>query len=62
MSDLCINLSAGWFGAMFIVPTLSEKPLQTNIPLLIFDLVLGIVFLVISYKLRRLARKDYGHR
>jgi hypothetical protein len=35
VSDLLINLSAGWFGAAFIVPAFSDRPLSVNLALLI---------------------------
>ena len=57
ISDVLVNLSAGWFGAVFIVPVFSEKPLVFNIPLLILDIILGIVFCGVAFKLRTIKRR-----
>lgn len=57
VSDIFANLSAGWFGAAFIVPVFSEKPLSFNIPVLILDIILGIVSCGIAFKLKIVKRK-----
>ena len=57
IADLFINLSAGWFGAVFIVPVFSDASLIFSLPVLTGDLVMGIVFLVSAIELRRIARK-----
>ena len=56
ISELLINLAAGWFGASFIVPAISEKPITFNLSILTMDIVMGIVFLATSYKLKKLAK------
>lgn len=59
ISELFVNLSAGWFLAAFVVPNSSEKlSLAARLGLLTVDLILGIVCLVIALRLRRL-EKDY---
>lgn len=51
LADLLINLSAGWFGAVFIIPAFSNFTFQ-SVPLLTIDFLLGILFLRLAYKLR----------
>ncbi len=52
-SDLFINLSSGWLGAAFIIPITSRKPIRVNTWLLISNLLFGILFLIIAYKLKQ---------
>lgn len=52
-SDLFVNLSAGWFGAALIVPTFSDSTLIGDLWILTYDLILGTLFLVLSYVLRK---------
>ncbi|EKE06422.1 MAG: hypothetical protein ACD_19C00014G0036 [uncultured bacterium] len=51
VSDLFVNMAAGWFGAVFIVPAFSSITIQ-SVPLLTIDLMLGILFLRLAFKLR----------
>ena len=53
ISDLCINLSAGWFGAAFIVPNAVGKRGKVKFWILTVDIFLGIIFLVLSVQLRK---------
>lgn len=53
LSDLFVNLSAGWFGAAFIVPVTS-KISKLKVWLLIINIGFGIMALVISVILRSL--------
>ena len=53
ISDLFINISAGWFGAAFIVPAFSKEDFTLNIGILTTNLLMGILFLVLAYKLRK---------
>lgn len=53
ISDLLINLSAGWFGAVFIVPVFSDSSLIISLPILTGDLTMGILFLVSAIELRK---------
>lgn len=57
ISDIFTNLSAGWFGAAFILPAFSERPLLVNVPLLIMDLFSGIVFGTIAVKIRQYIKR-----
>ena len=57
LSELFINLSAGWFFSAFLVPFSQDLSIQTRIFLLTVDLVLGIVCLLLGIKLRRLKKK-----
>lgn len=52
-SELFVNLSAGWFGAALIIPTFFENTLILNLWVLTLDLILGTLFLVLSYIFRR---------
>lgn len=54
-SDWLINLSAGWFGAAFIVSAFSNLPRRINFLLLTFDFCLSIISLVLAFKFRKLA-------
>ena len=55
LSDLFVNLSAGWFGAALIVPTVAKKKASINAGILLFNLIFGIVFLIIGFQLRELS-------
>ncbi|MBI5356603.1 hypothetical protein HZB78_03245 [Candidatus Collierbacteria bacterium] len=57
IADLLINLTAGWFGAIFIVPNFSGLPYPLNILVLTQDLIVGIVTLIAAVKLKRLSRR-----
>lgn len=57
LSDLFINLSAGWFGAALIVPAVAKKKTVINLGILLFNLIFGIVFLIIGFQLRELGLK-----
>ena len=52
ISDLFINLSAGWFGAAFIFPAFNGGFDNLNLGLLILDAGFGIVFLLVAHMLR----------
>ncbi|MGH7203087.1 MAG: hypothetical protein ACREHC_01440 [Candidatus Levyibacteriota bacterium] len=47
------NLAAGYFGLVLIAPNFSPLRSVTDVLILTYDLVLGIVFLWITYKLER---------
>ena len=49
IADLLVNLSAGWFGVIFIVPNFSGLNNVTEFTILTFDLIMAILCLVISY-------------
>lgn len=48
LSDLFVNLSAGWFGASIIIP-ISKKDSDFDWTSLILNFILGIVSLTVSY-------------
>jgi len=52
LSDLFINLAAGWFGAVLIVPNFIKTKSSKNIAVLTADLIFGILCLVIGYFFR----------
>lgn len=49
LSDWCINVSAGWFGAAFIVPATSNGPKSIKERIVIEDLALALAFFCASY-------------
>ena len=53
LANIFDNLSAGWFGAAFIVPAFSGRPAEFNFPILITDLVFGTVCFVVAYTVRK---------
>jgi len=53
ISDLLINLSAGWFGVVFIAPAFSNLSLKYRIPILTGDFIMGILFLITAIGLRK---------
>lgn len=56
LSELFVNLSAGWYGAAVIIPATSDKPAATDLGILTVNVIFGTVFLIIAYKLRRIAK------
>ena len=52
VSDLFVNLAAGWIGAAFIIPITSKLDKQVSLGLLTMNLVIAIVFLVAAFELR----------
>ncbi|MEK7090937.1 MAG: hypothetical protein AAB887_00335 [Patescibacteria group bacterium] len=57
LSDLFVNLAAGWFGAVFIVPNFSQLGLPANWLVLTIDIVLGILSLVLALRLKKNAKR-----
>jgi len=53
LSNLSVNLSAGWFGAAFITPNFSQIIGIKEFFLLLLDIAFGILFLWFCYKLER---------
>ena len=51
LADLFVNLSAGWFGAAFIIPLASKKP-KLRPWLLLINILFGIIALSLSVFLR----------
>lgn len=56
IAELLINMAAGWFGAILIVPNFTGSDFPYNVFLLIGDLVGGIISLALAVKLKRLAK------
>ena len=51
ISDLLINLAAGWFGAAFILPMTIRK-FKANIKILLINLSCGIITLLLAVLIR----------
>lgn len=56
-SEFFVNLAAGWFGAIFIIPNFSGFKSPFNFFVLTGDILAGIVSLLIAYKLRKLGKE-----
>lgn len=54
ISDLFVNLSAGWFGVVLIAPNFLTKKSPLKYFLLTSDIVAGIVSLVIAFELKKI--------
>lgn len=52
ISELCVNLSAGWIGAAVVIPVTSKLDRRVNLGVLTVNLALAIVFLVAAFELR----------
>jgi len=57
-SDLLVNLAAGWFGAVIIVPNFSGINPPFNLLILTGNVLAGILSLVAAFKLRRLSKEE----
>lgn len=57
VSDLFINLSAGWFGAIIILPNLFNLKSILNLAVLLTNLLFGIISILIAFKLKIVAKK-----
>lgn len=53
VSELCVNLSAGWIGAAVVIPVTSKLDRKINLGVLTMNLTAAIVFLVLAFELRR---------
>ncbi len=53
LSDLLINLAAGWLGAVVIIPAIAESPKRVNPLMLTGNILFAIFALVIAFELRR---------
>lgn len=56
IADLLINLSAGWFGAILVVPNFGGAEYPDNLKILTVDAVLAIVSLVFAVKLKKIKK------
>lgn len=57
MSELLVNLAAAWFGAAFIVPNFTGFQIPWSVLLLLGDLGIGIIFLLVAFKLRKMSKR-----
>lgn len=54
ISDLFVNLSAGWFGVVLILSPTVRVPKKANLLVLTFDIIFGSFSLTVAYMLRTL--------
>jgi hypothetical protein len=52
LSELLVNLAAGWYGAAVIIPFSSGEPITVNLNVLTANIIFGTVCIIIAYKLR----------
>ena len=52
LSDLSVNISAGYFGSAFITQSVSHKPFAQRLGLLTTLLANGTIWLLLAYALR----------
>ena len=57
-SELFVNLSAGWFGAILIVPNFASRESPYNLAILTGDILAGISSLVVAFRLRKLSKEE----
>ncbi len=57
VSEICVNLSAGWIGAILIIPNFADAPFPRNVLTLTADFVLAIVSLIVAFYLRKQKRR-----
>lgn len=53
IADLLINLSAGWFGAVFVLPITTKLSKKLNVLLLTMNLTVGMLSLGFAVELRK---------
>ena len=56
LSNVCTNLSAGWFGFILIVPGFSPPQSLDDWFILTKSVSFGIVFMWLAYKLERMSK------
>ena len=54
ISEFLINIAAGWFGAIFIVPIYSNTRARIKLALLIVNLIFVIVSLWLAFVIRKI--------
>lgn len=54
LSDLFVNLSAGWFGAVYFLLVDPKKPASKKFLVLTLNIVFAMVSLIISFALKKL--------
>ena len=58
LSEMFVNLAAGWFGAIFIVPNYMGLKETWNYWVLTEDFVMGIISIMIALRLRLKTKKE----
>lgn len=53
LSDLLVNLAAGWIGTIFITPVASGKPVREKLLALTWHMFLAIVLLFMAYEITK---------
>ncbi len=56
-SEVFVDLSAGWLGAVLIVPNFASREFPFNFAVLTGDLLAAISSLVIAFRLRKLSKE-----
>lgn len=54
VADLLVNVAAGWFGLVFLVPQVEKRRQKRKFFVLTGNILFGIVCLEVAYLLRRL--------
>lgn len=54
LSEFLINIAAGWFGAIFIVPIYSKTKIKIKFTLLIVNMAFVIFSLWVAYVVRKI--------
>lgn len=60
LSELLVNLAAGWYGAAVIIPISSPLTTAVDFSALTADIIFGSVCIIIAYKLRIGFKKKRG--
>lgn len=58
LSALFVNLSAGWYGVVFLTPELIELSNEIIWVVLIRDLFLGTLFLIVAKQIEEILHND----
>ncbi|MBM4401930.1 MAG: hypothetical protein FJ044_01675 [Candidatus Cloacimonetes bacterium] len=57
-SDLLINLAAGWFGAVIIIPNFAGLNRPLNFLILTVDVIFGMFSLVLAFRFKKLSKRN----
>lgn len=52
LSDLCVNLAAGWLGAAFVIPPVSGEFRRVGLRLFFFHSLTAVAFLLAAFILQ----------
>lgn len=58
LSELLVDLAAGWFGAVFIVPNFTKIRSPFNLAILTGGILAGILSLAIAFRLRKFSKEE----